>query len=191
MKWFWQALHFRLPCGHNLMHGIPVQRNCGVRSAAGTLLVLLLLAGGCSLVPRPPPVPRPEAPPSVPATHPADIASEVAKQMLGVPYRFGGSSPQGFDCSGLVFYAYQQAGVRVARTAAEQRRQSRSVSGQPLRPGDLLFFDTSWQPGHVGIYVGNGEFIHAPSSGKRVSRASIRDGYFARRLAHAGRLVDP
>jgi len=111
--------------------------------------------------------------------------------MLGTPYRYGGSSPQGFDCSGLVFYAYQQAGIPVARTAAEQRRQTRKVTGQPLRPGDLLFFDTSWQPGHVGIYVGNGEFIHAPSSGKRVSRGSIRDGYFARRLSHAGRLIDP
>jgi cell wall-associated NlpC family hydrolase len=111
--------------------------------------------------------------------------------MVGVPYRYGGASPAGFDCSGLVYYAHVKAGVVVPRTAAEQRRESRKVSKRQLRPGDLLFFDTSWRSSHVGIYVGNGEFVHAPSSGKRVSRGYIKEGYFARRLEEAGRFTDP
>jgi cell wall-associated NlpC family hydrolase len=149
---------------------------------------LLLLCAGCSLTPSRPP---PEAAPRAPGQpHPADIVSQIAVSMIGAPYRYGGSSPEGFDCSGLVYYAHVKAGVPVPRTAAEQHAQSRTVATQQLQPGDILFFDTSWRYGHVGIYVGNGEFVHAPSSGKRVSRASIREGYFAKRLKKAGRLID-
>jgi len=153
--------------------------------------LLLLLVAGCSTTPRQPPIEIPAAsqPPAPP--HPAEIVSQIAVSMLGVPYRYGGSTPQGFDCSGLVYFAYVNAGVPVPRTAADQYRQSRAIPAQDIRPGDLLFFDTSWRNGHVGIYVGDGEFIHAPSSGKRVSRATIREGYFARRLTKAGRVVDP
>ncbi|MBX3707600.1 MAG: C40 family peptidase [Pseudomonadales bacterium] len=155
-----------------------------VRNAFLWMLVLAFVAG-CSFTRREPPVAVPPGPP-----HPADVVSQVALSMLGAPYRYGGSSPRGFDCSGLVFFAHQQAGIPVPRTAAEQQRHSRPIPRDQLRPGDLLFFDTSWQPGHVGIYVGGGEFVHAPSSGKRVSRASLRDGYFAQRLRYAGRIVD-
>ena len=75
------------------------------------------------------------------------------------------------------------------RTAADQRRQSEKIPERNLRPGDLLFFDTSWRSSHVGIYVGTAQFVHAPSSGKRVSRGSIKEGYFAKRLKQAGRLT--
>lgn len=109
--------------------------------------------------------------------------------MIGVPYRYGGASPAGFDCSGLVWFAHRQAGVAVPRTAREQDRVSADVTPATLQPGDLLFFDTSWRSGHVGIYVGGGDFVHAPSSGKQVMRSTIRDGYFAKRLRRAGRVI--
>jgi murein DD-endopeptidase len=159
------------------------------RQRALTLILLLLLAAGCSLTPR---KPAPEVPAVQPpaAPHPAEIVSQVAMSMVGVPYRYGGSSPDGFDCSGLVYYAHVKAGIPVPRTAADQHRHSENINPQQLRPGDVLFFDTSWRSGHVGIYVGQGEFVHAPSSGKRVSRASIREGYFAKRLKKAGRLIN-
>ncbi len=124
------------------------------------------------------------------ATHPGDVVSQVALSMIGVPYRYGGATPAGFDCSGLVWFAHLQAGVPVPRTAAEQERASRTLSGEPLHPGDLLFFDTSWRSGHVGIYVGGGDFVHAPSSGKRVMRGTIREGYFSGRLRRASRFIE-
>lgn len=163
--------------------------------ATRLLLILLTAAGplstaGCTLSQRQPSAEAPAQEPLAPS-HPSMIASQIAVSMIGVPYRYGGSSPQGFDCSGLVYYAYVNAGVPVPRTAADQHRQSRKIPPQQVRPGDLLFFDTSWRNGHVGIYVGDGEFVHAPSSGKRVSRASIKEGYFSKRLSKAGRLTEP
>jgi murein DD-endopeptidase len=152
-----------------------------LRYRAALPVLLALAAAGCSLTGR--------APPPLPAGHPAEIVAEVAVSMVGVPYRYGGATPSGFDCSGLVYYTHRQAGIAVPRTAADQRRRSEKVPERNLRRGDLLFFDTSWRSSHVGIYVGNGEFVHAPSSGKRVSRGSIKEGYFAKRLKQAGRLT--
>lgn len=157
-------------------------RNCSV-----LLLCALVFLAGCSVTPRRPPVATPA--PAPPDTNVAALVSQIAQSMIGVPYRYGGSTPEGFDCSGLVYYAHVQAGVPVPRTAAEQHRASTPVPAQELRPGDILFFDTTWRYGHVGIYVGEGEFVHAPASGKRVSRGTIREGYFARRLKQAGRLI--
>ncbi len=122
-----------------------------------------------------------------PATghHPA-VA--VATRLLGTPYRYGGSSPRGFDCSGLVQYAYRQAGVPVPRTTTAQRRHATPVTLTRIQPGDLLFFKHgSRKVSHVGIYTGNGQFIHAPSSGKRVSYASLDNPYWQQRLIDAGR----
>lgn len=156
------------------------------------LTLLVSLQGGCSLFgsrPALPPVVDAAAPPTRP--HAGDVVSRVAVSMIGVPYRYGGASPAGFDCSGLVWFAHRQAGVPVPRTAREQDHVSADVAREGLRPGDLLFFDTSWRSGHVGIYVGGGDFVHAPSSGKRVMRSTIREGYFAKRLRRAGRLVAP
>ena len=112
----------------------------------------------------------------------------TARQMLGTPYRYGGSSPNGFDCSGLVSYVYRRAGVRVPRTSSEQFRQSARVPLQQLQPGDLLFFRLSPpKVSHVAIYDGSGRFIHAPSSGKRVSYASLDNPYWRQHLVGAGR----
>lgn len=112
----------------------------------------------------------------------------TARQMLGVPYRYGGASPSGFDCSGLVSYAYRSAGIRVPRTSGEQFLQSSRVSMQNLQPGDILFFRLSPpKVSHVAIYDRDGRFIHAPSSGKRVSYASLDNPYWRKHLVGAGR----
>lgn len=106
-----------------------------------------------------------------------------AGQLIGTPYRYGGNNPGGFDCSGLVQYTHRMAGVDVPRTTAAQLAQARVPERRTLLPGDLLFFEIDWQKSrHVGIYEGDGTFIHAPSSGKRVSRASLRNPYWNSRL---------
>jgi murein DD-endopeptidase len=128
-----------------------------------------------------------QAPASLPtsASHPS---VRVATAMLGTPYRYGGSSPRGFDCSGLVYYAFRETGFRVPRTTGAQLRHSRPVPLSELLPGDLLFFrQRSSRVSHVGIYVGNDWFIHAPSRGKRVSYDSIQNHYWKSRLVTAGR----
>jgi len=111
----------------------------------------------------------------------------TALQALGTPYRYGGNRPQqGFDCSGLVQYSHAAAGIRVPRVTAQQRRHARPVSPARLRPGDLLFFELDGKGRHVGIYLGNNQFIHAPSSGKRVSRSRIDRPYWRERLVATG-----
>ena len=116
---------------------------------------------------------------------------QEARSLLGTPYRYGGTSPgKGFDCSGLVYYVHQQLGVDVPRTSANQYRAALPVSRRALRPGDLVFFHTYGRKlvSHVGIYVGKGKFIHAPSSGKRVSTANLNDKYWRKHYTGAGRL---
>jgi len=112
----------------------------------------------------------------------------IARDMVGTPYRYGGASPRGFDCSGLVFYSYRKAGFEVPRNSYEQYRQSQRVQLDNLKPGDLVFFSLSnSKPSHVGIYEGNGRFVHAPSSGKHVSYASLSNPYWRSRVIGAGR----
>lgn len=116
-------------------------------------------------------------------------AVSVARKQVGTRYRFGGSSPQGgFDCSGLVYYSYQRAGVEVPRTTDGLYDSTFPVDPRALRQGDLLFFSIKGKVSHVGIYVGNGKFVHAPSSGKKVSYASIENPYWREHLVRAGRL---
>ena len=107
----------------------------------------------------------------------------TAEQLIGTPYRYGGNTRAGFDCSGLVQYTHRKAGVQVPRTTASQLAQSRAPERPNLLPGDLVFFKIDWQKSrHVGIYEGDGVFIHAPSSGKQVSRASLKNPYWNKRL---------
>jgi len=116
------------------------------------------------------------------------IALEIARSMLGVAYRYGGANPRGFDCSGLVQYSYAKAGLKLPRTSQDIFRASQLVSPGDLQAGDLVFFTISSKKiAHVGIYAGNNRFIHAPSSGKGVSYASLRAPYWKNRLVAAGR----
>jgi len=111
----------------------------------------------------------------------------TARRVIGVPYRFGGATPgQGFDCSGLVQYSYAQAGLRTPRTVSQQKRAARPRDLVTLQPGDLLFFDTRYKGGHVGIFAGDGQFIHAPSSGGRVRIDQLDDPYWQQRIVGAG-----
>ena len=119
----------------------------------------------------------------------ADRAASSALKMVGKPYRYGGSSPAGFDCSGLVQYSYKQAGVSLPRSTDDLLRTSTPLRGMNLRRGDLLFFDQEGKKkSHVGIYLGDGRFVHAPSSGKAVRTDRLDSPYWKKHLAEARRI---
>jgi murein DD-endopeptidase len=119
----------------------------------------------------------------------AEQAARYARNMVGKPYVYGGNSPQGFDCSGLVQYSYQRAGMSVPRTTRSQLKAGLPVATQSLRAGDLVFFDQEGRKySHVGIYVGNGRFVHAPSSGKRVRIDRLDKRYWRKHFVAARRL---
>jgi len=109
-----------------------------------------------------------------------------AKRFIGVRYVYGGSSPRsGFDCSGFVRYVYAHFGVSLPRSSYAQFGDGRRISRRSLRPGDLVFFDGV---GHVGLYVGNGRFIHAPHTGTRVQISTLA-GWYSARFSGARRLL--
>jgi len=118
-----------------------------------------------------------------------NLAADFALRMLGTPYRYGGADPaNGFDCSGLVFYSYGRAGINVPRSTVEQRRALVLVPPSRLRRGDLLFFDRAeGKKTHVGVYIGGGRFVHAPSSGKAVRVDRVDQGHWREHLAEARR----
>jgi cell wall-associated NlpC family hydrolase len=129
---------------------------------------------------------RPHPAPSARRLPAGARAVRFARRLLGIPYRYGGSSPgSGFDCSGLVSFVFSHVGIRVPRTSYEQFHVGRGVARQALKPGDLVFFDGV---GHVGIYVGGGRFIHAPRTGERVSIASMRSSWYRSRFVGARRV---
>ena len=104
-------------------------------------------------------------------------AIALAEHFLGTPYAWGGESPSGFDCSGLLQYVWARMGVRIPRTSQEQWRAGRRVSIRNLRPGDAVFFEpTASGPGHVGMYIGGGRFIESPHTGATVRISNLR-GY--------------
>jgi peptidoglycan DL-endopeptidase CwlO len=127
-----------------------------------------------------PPVSVPVANPGV--GHPQ--AASIALQYLGVPYVWGGASPSGFDCSGLVMYVYGRLGISLPHYTVAQWSASEPISMSQIQPGDLVFFDGL---GHVGIYIGNGQFVHAPHTGTVVQIASL-SGYYASALVGARRV---
>jgi peptidoglycan DL-endopeptidase CwlO len=132
-------------------------------------------------IPSPAEFTPPPKPPTV-----AERAVKLARTQLGVPYVYGGASPGGFDCSGLVMWVYGRLGVPLPHNAAALYSTGRPVSLSHLRPGDLVFFHGL---GHVGIYIGHGRMIHAPQTGERVEIEALgeRSGAVegARRIATA------
>ena len=118
---------------------------------------------------------------------PGERAAAIALDQVGVPYRYGGSSPSGFDCSGLVQYSYTQAGVAVPRTTRQLWSAVDTVGRGDLRPGDLLFFNIEGKMSHVGMYLGGQRFVHAPQSGRTVSVASLESPFYKSALTRAGR----
>lgn len=120
-------------------------------------------------------------------TSQADEAVRVALQQVGTPYRYGGSSPSGFDCSGLVHYSYALAGKSVPRTTGSLWAGTRAVDANSLRSGDILFFRIAGKMSHVGMYIGDDKFVHAPSSGKVVSVASLESAFYRHAFIRGGR----
>ena len=152
------------------------------------ILASVLFAAGCAGTPT---VPVPTAAESRPA--PVDLRRPVAQlalSMVGVPYRYGGSDPRaGFDCSGLVYYAYMSNGHAVPRTSRAQFDAALKIPLVQAAEGDLLFFQDQEMLSHVGIYLGDGRFVHAPSSGGSVRVENIDAPYYQRHLVAVGRLL--
>jgi cell wall-associated NlpC family hydrolase len=115
------------------------------------------------------------APPTTAQLDRGERAVRLAQQQTGVPYQYGGHTPRGFDCSGLVYYVYGKLGVSLPRTAGAQYDRTQRIAQAELKPGDLVFFLNA---SHVGIYVGDGWFIHAPETGKPVGGAWLNTGYW-------------
>lgn len=109
---------------------------------------------------------------------------------LGARYRYGGSSSRGFDCSGFTAYIYRQHGIHLPHNSAAQYRVGKPVSRSELKPGDLVFFRTRGNRiSHVGIYIGNGKFVHASSARGRVRVDTLNSGYYHQRYVGARRIT--
>jgi cell wall-associated NlpC family hydrolase len=167
------------------MQGIPL--NC----ARVLVLASLLVASGAradELVVVPPPlqvsfVDR--------ATATAQDAIDQAMDLLGIRYRRGGSSPEaGFDCSGFVSHVFREGlGLVLPRSSKEMSKAGEAISRDELRPGDLVFFNTMRKAfSHVGIYLGDNQFVHAPRTGARVRIEDLRDSYWVKRFNGARRV---
>lgn len=148
--------------------------------------VLLLILAGCGSAP----------PPRTTSAEPAPVISDSRRQeivlyslgLLDVGYRFGGENPEsGLDCSGMVAYIYQQAaGIELPHNAARIAERTTPVALGSAKPGDLVFFNTTGKPySHMGIYLGGGRFIHAPSSNRKVRVEKLGNRYWAGRLTGA------
>jgi murein DD-endopeptidase len=155
----------------------------GRRIALAALAVLAALTaallGGCATQ-------RTRPAPAQPPVGAEIVRAAVA--LVGTPYHFGGADQAGFDCSGLAVYVYERAGIEIPRTAAAQQRAAVPVPLAQLAPGDLVFFRIrSRSVDHVGVYAGDGRFIHAPRAGGAVTYGDLRGGFYAQHLAGAGR----
>ncbi|MES0874363.1 C40 family peptidase [Sinimarinibacterium thermocellulolyticum] len=109
---------------------------------------------------------------------------------VGRPYRYGGATPEGFDCSGLVQYVYREAGVTLPRTTVEQYRAGTRIRSDELEPGDLLFYRFERRPvDHVAIYLGDGQAVHAPANGRAVIVARVDLPHWKKRYVDAVRVL--
>lgn len=113
----------------------------------------------------------------------------TAEQFLGTPYVWGGTSPAGFDCSGLMQYVFAQNGISIPRTSQEQAGFGTAVGKSELQPGDMVFFNTEGVNSHVGMYIGNGQFIHSPHTGDVVKISDLNSGYYTQHFSCARRVA--
>ncbi len=160
------------------------------------LLMVSLLLAGCASAPAPkvPPIDVSSAAPSSSGQAHDEILFH-AFSLVGTPYRYGGSSPStGFDCSGLIHYVYREAaGLTLPRTTAGLYALDppRRAAREPLQAGDLVLFAMSGRRvDHAGIYVGDGRFLHAPSTGGRVRVDSLHAGHWQRSFKGSRRVLD-
>ncbi len=150
-------------------------------------ITVLCMGAACSSLPRESDLDTPGTTRVSGAGNTGEKAAAYALQQVGVPYRYGGSGPDGFDCSGLVQYSYSRAGLSVARTTAQLWTTTRAVDRQELQVGDLLFFRFNGKMSHVAMYIGGQRFVHAPSSGKAVTVASLNTAYYQEAFMRARR----
>lgn len=124
-------------------------------------------------------------------TNNAQAIINTAKAQLGKPYVWGAEGPNSFDCSGLVYYVYGQHGIKMPRTSREQANVGTTVSQSQLQPGDLIFSSTDGSGGvnHVGIYIGNGQMIHAPQAGDVVKTTNINSSYWQNTYVKSKRVL--
>ena len=151
---------------------------------------IALLLAGCGLLPS---SPTPHPPPVSAASEKGQDIAVYALGLIDTGYRYGGKNPEaGLDCSGMVSHVFgRAAGIKLAGSAADIARKGRPVELSRLRPGDLVFFNTRNKSySHVGIYIGDGRFVHAPNSNGRVRAESLKQGYFAARLEEARSYFD-
>jgi cell wall-associated NlpC family hydrolase len=157
------------------------------RSSIFIVCMLVCLLAACGGVPT-----LPENAPASARTHDSVLGREVSLYALGLidtGYRFGGRNPEaGLDCSGMVSYVFRQAaGIRLAGSAADIARRGHPIPRRDLRPGNLVFFNTRGAPfSHVGVFIGDGRFVHAPSTNGRVRIDRLDAPYYAKRF-HAAR----
>lgn len=130
------------------------------------------------------------SPPSKQATESqGQRIANLAERMIGTPYRYGGEDPVGgFDCSGLVHYTHRAVGISVPRVSRDQYQRARKIPLTAAEPGDIIFFSDAVKLSHVAIYLGNGRFVHAPSSGKTVTEGQLNTAYYQKHLVGIGRL---
>ena len=147
-------------------------------------ITVLGLAAGCATQ-TPAAAPAKDGPER--AMDPGARAASIALDQVGSPYRFGGSSPAGFDCSGLVQYAWRHAGQALPRTTTQLWNATRPISRRELRKGDLVFFRIEGKMSHVGLYIGGQRFVHAPSSGRTVSVESLESDFYRAAFIRGGR----
>jgi cell wall-associated NlpC family hydrolase len=117
--------------------------------------------------------------------------ADLAQQYVGSPYPWGGTSPAGFDCSGFVMWVYAQFGVSLPHSEAGQLASGERVAADNLQPGDVLVFANTYRGGlsHVGIYLGDGEFVHAVDESHGVMISNMWDGYWGPRFVGASRAI--
>jgi len=117
--------------------------------------------------------------------------ANLAQQYVGSPYRWGGTSPSGFDCTGFVLFVYSQFGIRLPHNEAGQLASGPSVSPDDLQPGDVLVFANTYRAGlsHTGIYIGDGQFVHAADERHGVMVSALWDSYWGPRLVGAARTM--
>jgi cell wall-associated NlpC family hydrolase len=165
-----------------------IRHPCGITAV---IVIFGLVLGGCSWAPTVATHAEAEETRVSATGQPADAAraeaASTASRMVGVPYRYGGKTPDGFDCSGLVYFAYHDAGLNIPRTSREQLEATRPIALNDAKPGDLLFFRKRRAVSHVGVYLGNDRFVHAPSTGRAVSIETLDDPYYQSHFVRAGR----
>jgi cell wall-associated NlpC family hydrolase len=148
------------------------------------LILLLLLCSACTTTHRK-------------ASFSDEAMNDLAIYAISLaetPYRYGGNSPEsGFDCSGFVRHVFLKSlGLQLPRTSLEMSRAGKPLQEGQLHPGDLVFFNTQQQPfSHVGIYVGEDRFVHAPKSGKAIAIVNMRENYWRSRYDGARRITPP